>query len=166
MGKELRFEVKPTVKDLWQFLLYHANTGALGIFNIIFTLMALFLLLTRFSELTTNYRLMLVLCALIFTVLQPCDLYRRARRQAKAPAAKDVMILTFDDTGLRVEQNGQQTAFTWEQIGRMTRKPTMAILYMDRVHVFLLPKRILGEQEEALYEMARQHLPEERRRKI
>lgn len=166
MEKELRFEVKPTIKELWQFLLYHANTGTLGIFNIIFTLMALFLLIVRFSELTTNYRLMLVFCALIFTVLQPCDLYRKARRQAKSPAAKDVMILTFDDAGLRVEQNDQQTAFTWEQIVRMDRKPTMAILYMDRVHVFLLPKRVMGEQEEALYEMARQHLPKECRRKI
>jgi len=37
---------------------------------------------------------------------------------------------------------------------------------MDRVHVFLLPRRVMGEQEEALYEMARQHLPKERRRRI
>lgn len=166
MEKELRFEVKPNVKELWQFLLYHANTGAMGVFNILFTLMALFLLITRFSELTMNYRLMFVFCALIFSVLQPCDLYRKARRQAKSPAAKDVMILTFDNAGLRVEQNDRQTAFTWEQMGRMDRKPTMAILYMDRVHVFLLPKRVMGEKEEALYEMARQHLPKERRRKI
>jgi len=166
MEKELRFEVKPTVKELWQFLLYHANSGTLGLFNVLTTLMALFLLIIRYSELTVPYRLMLVFGALVFTVLQPCDLYRKARRQAKSPATKDVMLLTFDDAGLRVEQNDQQTAFTWEQIGRMARKPTMAILYMDRVHVFLLPRRVMGEQEEALYEMARQHLPKERRRRI
>lgn len=166
MGKELRFEVKPTIKELWQFLLYHANRGTMGLLNLGFTLMALFLLIVRFSELPRSYRWMLVFCVLVFTVLQPGDLYRKARRQAKSPAAKDVMILTFDDTGLRVEQNDQQTAFTWEQMGRMDRKPTMTILYMDRVHVFLLPKRVLGEQEEAFYEMVRQHLPKERRRKI
>lgn len=166
MEKELRFEVKPTIMELWQFLLYHANTGVMGVFNILFTFMALFLLLTRFSQLTMPYRLMLAFGALVFTVLQPCDLYRKARRQAKSPAAKDVMVLTFNDAGLRVEQNDRQTAFTWEQIGRMVRKPTMVILYMDRVHVFLLPKRVMGGGEEALCEMARQYLPEKRRRKI
>lgn len=91
MEKELRFEVKPTVKEL-----------------------------------------MLVFCALIFSVLQPCDLYRKARCQAKSPAVKDVMKLTFDDAGLREEQNDRQTVFTWEQIGRMDQKPMMAILYIFR----------------------------------
>ena len=51
-------------------------------------------------------------------------------------------------------------------MGRMDKMPSMIVLYMDRVHAYLLPKSVTGDQEEALCKMAREHLPKERRRKI
>lgn len=166
MEKELRFEVKLGVKDLWQFSLYHANAGMLGIVNLLFTLAALFLIVTRWGVLTVPYRVLVVVCALLFTVWQPLLLYRKARKQAKAPAMKEPMILTFGAEGLKVEQSEQEALFAWEQMGRFDRMPTMVILYMDRVHAYLLPKLVMGQQEEAFYEMARAYLPKERRRRI
>lgn len=166
MEKELRFEVKLGVKDLWQFSMYHANAGMLGIVNVLFTLAALFLIVTRWGTLTTPYRALLVVCALMFTVWQPLLLYNKARKQAKGPAVKEPMILTFGEEGLRVTQNEQEAVFSWEQMGRLDKMPTMVILYMDRVHAYLLPKSVMGEQEEPFYEMVRAHLPKERRRRI
>ena len=164
MEKEMRFEVKLTAKELWQFSMYHANAGFTGLFNLIFTAAALFLLVFRWGELTVAYRLLLVGCVMIFTVLQPLLLYGKVRRQAKIPAMAEPMYLTFREEVLQVEQNGQDALFTWEQMGRLDRKPTMAVLYMDRVHAYLLPKAVLGEQEPAFYEMAKAHLPKERRK--
>ena len=166
MEKELRFEVKLGVKDLWQFSMYHANAGMLGIVNLLFTLAALFLIVTRWGTLTTPYRALLVVCALMFTVWQPFLLYNKARKQAKAAAVKESMILTVGAEGLKVEQSGQEAAFAWDQMGRLDKMPTMVILYMDRVHAYLLPKSVMGEREDAFYEMVRAHLPKERRRRI
>lgn len=166
MNKELRFEVKLGVKDLWQFSMYHANAGMLGIVNLLFTLAALFLIVTRWGTLTTPYRALLVVCALMFTVWQPLLLYNKARKQAKASAVKEPMMLTFGEEGLRVEQSEQEALFAWDQMGRLDRMPTMVILYMDRVHAYLLPKSVMGEQEEEFYEMVRAYLPKERRRRI
>lgn len=166
MEKEIKFEVKLSAKDLWQFSMYHANGGLTGIFNLIFTAAALFLLIFRWGTLTEAYRLLLVGCALIFTVLQPAMLYNKVRKQAKSPVMQQPMLLTFHEKGLKVEQNDQKIDFTWEQMGRMTRKPTLVILYMDRVHAYLLPKAVLGEKEEAFYEMVRLHLPKEKRKGI
>lgn len=166
MEKELRFEVKLGVKELWQFSMYHANAGMLGMVNVLFTLAALFLIVTRWGSLTVPYRLLLVVCALMFTVWQPLLLYNKARKQAKAPAVKEPMILTFGEEGLKVEQNEQEAVFTWEQMGRLDRMPTMVILYMDRVHAYLLPKSVMGAQEETFYELVRARLSKERRRRI
>lgn len=166
MNKELRFEVKLGVKDLWQFSMYHANAGMLGIVNLLFTLAALFLIVTRWSTLTTPYRALLVVCALMFTVWQPLLLYNKARKQAKSSAVRDPMMLTFGEEGLRVEQGEQEALFAWDQMGRLDRMPTMVILYMDRVHAYLLPKSVMGAQEEEFYEMVRVYLPKERRRRI
>lgn len=166
MEKELKFEMHLTAKNLWQFSMYHANGGMQGIFNVIFTVAPLFLLAARWSTLTVSYRLLLVGCAMIFTVLQPLLLYNKARRQAKAPVIRMPMFLTFREKGLLVEQSDQKAEFTWDQIARVSRKPTMIILYMDRVHAYLLPKDALGDQEEAFCEMARRYVPKERLRGI
>lgn len=166
MEKELKFEVRLTARDLWGFSMYHANHGFQGAFNVIFTLAALFLLIFRWSTLTMSYRGLLAVCILLFAVWQPLILYYKARKQAKAPVVQDLMTLTFREAGLTVEQNGQNVEFTWEQMGRMDRFPNMIVLYMDRVHAYLLPKRVLGDQEEALCEMAREHLKKEQLRKI
>ena len=164
MKKEMKFEVRLTAKELWQFSMYHANAGATGLFNLIFTAAALFLLIFRWQTMTVAYRLLMFGCVLIFTVLQPLLLYGKVRRQAKTPAMAEPMHLTFGDEGLQVEQNGQEAKFTWEQMGRMDKKTTMVVLYMDRVHAYLLPAKVLGEQEAEFLELVRAHLPGERRK--
>lgn len=164
--KDITFEVRLTAKDLWAFSMYHSNGGFRGIFNLLFSLAALFLLVFRWGTLTVPYRLLLVVCVLLFTVWQPFLLYTKARRQAKAPVIRDPMRLTFDKNGLKVEQNEQAVEFTWDQMGRMDKMPSMIVLYMDRVHAYLLPRAVIGEQEEELCQLARKYLPKERRRKI
>ena len=76
------------------------------------------------------------------------------------------MRLVFDDEKLTVSQTDNQAEFTWEQMGLLDAKPSMYILYMDRVHAYLLPKTALADQEEAFRELVTAHLPKEKRRKI
>lgn len=165
-GPQIRFEVKLGVNDLWKFSMYHSMGGFKGVFNVAFTLAALYVLVARWSVLTGPYKLLLVGCALLFTVWQPFLLYNKARKQAKLPVMQKPMILTFSKEGLKVEQNEQQATFTWEQMGRMDRVSTMVVLYMDRVHAYLLPDSVMGEQKEAFLEMARTYLKPNQRRKI
>ncbi len=155
-----------TAKDLWTFSMYHANAGFMGIFNVLFSLAALYLLIFRWSSTTVPYRCLLVVCALIFTVWQPFLLWTKARKQAKRPAVKNPMRLVFDDEKLTVSQEENSAEFAWEQMGRLDAKPSMYILYMDRVHAYLIPKTTLGEQEEAFRTLVTTHLPKEKRRKI
>ena len=166
MKDSIHFEVTLSVTDLWQFSMYHANSGIMGIFNVTFTLAAVAALILRWSTLTAGYRLLLVVCALVFTVMQPLMLFNKVRRQAKNSAIQKPMDLTFDGEGLLVEQDGQQVRFTWDQIGRMTRRPSQTIVYMDRVHAYLLPKRVLEGHEEELWTLVRAHMPKERRKGI
>lgn len=166
MKEEIKFKVQLTTKELWQFSMYHANSGVMGVFNLIFTALAFVLLVIRWGSLTNGNRLLLCCCMLIFTVLQPAILYSKVRKQAKAPAIQFPMNLTFDQEGLRVEQNGHEAKFAWEQMGRMDKKFTMVILYMDRVHAYLLPKKAMAGQEEVFCQLVQKYLPKERRRGI
>ncbi len=165
MEQSMRFEIKLTAKDLWRFSMHHSNSGMLGVFNVIFTAAALFLLVTRWSVIGTGQRLLLVVCALIFTVWQPMLLYRKACKQARLPAVSQPMYLTFDPEGVHVEQNSQNADFTWEQVGRIVELKKMTIIYMDRVHAFLLPERFLSERQDAFLALLIQYLPKGRFRR-
>lgn len=165
-GKTVDVTLHITAKELWIFSMYHANAGFMGIFNVLFSLAALYLLIFRWSSTTVPYRCLLVVCALIFTVWQPFLLWMKAAKQAKRPAVKNPMRLRFDDEMLTVSQEENLADFTWEQMGRLDAKPSMYILYMDRVHAYLIPKAALKNQEEAFRELVTVHLPKEKRRKI
>ena len=165
-GKTVDVTLHITAKDLWIFSMYHANAGFMGMFNILFSLAALYLLIFRWGSTTAPYRILLVVCALMFTVWQPFLLWLKAGKQAKRPAVKTPMRLVFTDEKLTVSQAENSADFNWEEMGRLDAKPAMYILYMDRVHAYLIPKTALAEQEEAFRELVTAHLPKERRRKI
>ena len=128
-GKTVDVTLTVTAKDLWAFSMYHTNAGLMGIFNLLFTLAALYLLIFRWSSTTTPYRCLLVICVLVLhTVWQPFLLWTKAKKQAKRPAVKDPMRLVFDDEKLTVSQTDNQAEFTWEQMGLLDAKPSTKIL--------------------------------------
>lgn len=165
MEKELRFELNLTAGDLWRFSMHHANSGFKGIFNLIFTVAAFFLLVVRWNTLVFSQRLLLVVCALLFSVWQPVLLYWKARRQAKLPAITQTIFLTLGQEEVTVEQGEQKLAFTWDKIVRLDRMKDMAVMYMDRVHAYLIPGRALGEDSEGFDQMVQKCLPAERYRR-
>lgn len=166
MEKKITFQIQVKAKDLWQFSMYHVNRGAQGLFNLIFTGAVLVVLVTGWANLSDSQRLSLVFCALIFTVLQPLMLYYKAHRQAKRPGMKDPMFLEFDETGLTVRQLDQEVVFGWDEIGRVIKKPTMMMVYMDRIHAYLIPKALYEDNEEAFAQLLHKHMPKERLKKV
>ena len=161
-----RFHIQLTAKELWRFTMYHSNRGFTGIFNVIFTVGALFLLCRNWSTATTSYKLVLFLCILMFTVWQPGLLYRKAKIQAKSPMIAVPMDLTFSTKGVGVAQGDQSSELTWDRIARADRAPGMIILYMDKIHAYLIPASAMNGQEQALLTLLREHLPKERRKRI
>ena len=69
----MKISVTMTARDLFQFSLYNSYSGFSGAFNVIFTLGALAILAVTWNWETINVyqRILLVFCALIFTVVQP-----------------------------------------------------------------------------------------------
>ena len=163
---QYKFNIKLTAKELWQFSMYHANRGFTGIFNIFITIFALGVLVFRWEMFSMVYRLLLVLCALSFTVLQPILLYVKAARQVKTSAVKEPMELEFTIKGILIRQSGNEMEVAWEQVGRAEKTSHILVFYMDRIRAYLLPRNLLGERENEFYEFLRQVLPKERRKKI
>lgn len=164
--KELRFRVRMTANDLWRFSMYHANKGYLGVFNVLFTLAALFLLVFQSGQMLLPQRLLLVVCALMFTVWQPMLLLVKARKQAAGRGMKEPIDMFFGDEGIRAEQGGESVELAWDDVRRVKKIPGELIIYTDRIHAYLLPDAAVGGQREELNKLLHEKLPKEKCGKI
>lgn len=166
MEKKITFQILVKAKDLWQFSMYHVNRGAQGLFNLIFTAAVVIVLIAGWTSLPDSQRLALLMCALIFTVIQPLMLYYKAKRQARRPEMKTPLILQFGSGGLTVRQQEQEVVFAWEQIGRVHKKAAMTIIYVDRLHAYLIPKEFYNGKEDDFFQLLRTNMPKERLKKV
>ena len=165
-NETIRFRIQITAKDLWMFSMYHSNKGYLGVFNLFFTLASLWILVTRWSDVTVAYRILLLICVLMFTVWQPALLYMKAAKQAKTKAVKEPMDMTCSKEEILIEQAGQSQEITWDQIVKVEQVRGLLIIYMGRVHAYLIPEQAAAVCRDQLLEIIRANLPVERRKKI
>ncbi len=163
---EITIEVRMTANDLWRFSMYHANKGYFGVFNVLFTLAVLYLLFFQGAQMALPQRLLLVVCALLFTVWQPLLLMMKARKQAAGAGAREPVAMTFSGDGIRVEQMGEHLELKWEDVRRVKRIPGELLLYTDRIHAYLLPDDAVGGKKEELVKLFRENLPKEKRKGI
>lgn len=164
--QRFRFHIQVEAKDLWLFSMYHANKGYLGVFNVLFTLASLYLLVTQWSQTGVGRRLLLLVCVLMFTVWQPGLLFLKALKQVRNDRMKVPMDMTFTKEGFTVEQGDQSMEVAWDQIGRAVRIRGEYILYMGQMRAYLIPDRILGEDKDKFGQFLREALPGERLKRV
>ena len=90
-----------------------------------------------------------LLCGLLFTVIQPIAVYRKAQKQASGITA-DTSV-GFDDEGVHVGVGDKNSVLKWSNVKKISRKPTMIVIFSDTTHGFVLSNRVLGADREAFY---------------
>lgn len=160
------FRVDMNERNLWCFSMHYANRGFLGVFNVLFTLASLYLLITTWRSVPVANRVLLVVCVMLFTVYQPFQLWLKAKKQASLAVMKEPIFMTFTRDGFTVRQLEQEQVFTWEQVVRVQGTKRMVMFYMDRIHAFLLPEEAMGEGRDIFCKMLREVLPKERCKRI
>lgn len=145
-----QYTYRTTAFELWQLSMYYTYGSMVGLCNIIFTVAVLALTVSRWSVSGAGFRALLVFGLCLFTVIQPLVVYLRAKRQA-AGIARDTTV-SFGDDGIHIEVGDQFSNIRWESVKRISRKPTMIIVFSDTTHGFLFTNRVLGTEREAFYE--------------
>ena len=141
-------DVKP--KDLWYIAMNRIYRSFIGIINIVFML-AMIMLTVRFWNTTGGIlRFFMILGCLIFPVIQPLAIYGRSVKQLEN-LSKNLM-LTFNDSGVRVECDGKCEDIGWSRITNAIKQKNMIVVMSDGRHGYMLTNRTLGEQKEEFYE--------------
>lgn len=148
----MRFEYsyRNTTADLWQLSMYYTYGSIVGVCNAIFTAAMFILTAVRWEASTAWMRAAMILCCSLFTVIQPLIIYWKAKRQASA-LTEDTKI-AFDMYGVHIKVGEKIDNLEWKTIKRVSKKPTLIVVFSDTTHGFVLPNRVLGKERSEFYE--------------
>ena len=147
---KIKIDMQLNAKDIWLFSMYHSNRGFLLIFNVLFTIVMYYYMITSWNTIDTPRKIMFVLLANMFLVIQPAMLYLKSAKQARSEAIRAGLSLEMNDEGIVVSSKGESIDFKWDSGFRSRIVPGIIIIYVDAVRGYLLPDRYTKEKKEKI----------------
>ena len=115
--KEINFDVDLGTGDLYSFMMHHTYSGMSGIFGIIISVGSLVICAIKFRELDTTAIAALIIIGLIFTVIQPLMLYKKAFMQVKRNKNINAKLhYTLAEEGITVSQGENEAQVKWYEV--------------------------------------------------
>lgn len=139
--KKIKFDIQLNAKDIWLFSMYHSNRGFLLVFNLLFTVVMYGYIISSWSVLSIARRVLLLILANMFLIIQPAMLYLKSLNQAKSKAIKNGLSLELNNKGIVISSNGESIDFAWESGFRSRILPGLIVIYADAIRGYLLPDR-------------------------
>ena len=139
-----QYTYRTTASELWQLSMYYIYGSMVGLCNILFTAAVIALMVSRWQTAPTWQRLLFVAALCLFTVLQNALASLREKDYAAA----------IDEAGIHIQVGDQRADLKWSSIKRVSKKPTMLILFSDTSHGYVLSNRVLGGERDEFYAYA------------
>ena len=160
----MKISVKMTARDLFTFSMYNSYTGFMGFFNIGFSLAALVLLIVTWDwpQAVWHQKLLMGFCALLFSVIQPCLLWNKSKKQAQAHGFSTPVNLTLSDDGVFVEQAGVTGDMPWKYVTKIVRLKSMYIIKVGPGRAYLVPNDTIEGREQEFVDILKRNLPEKK----
>lgn len=144
-----KYTYRNTAGELWQLSMYYTYGSVVGMCNLIFTAAVIALTINKWNTVSSVWRFLLLLACCLFTVIQPLVVWKKAEKQA-AGISRDTEM-EFGDAGIRIRVGDENSAIPWTAVKKISKKPTMIILFSDTTHGYVLTNRVLGKDRDAFY---------------
>jgi len=156
----MKISINMTRNDLFRYSVYNSFSGMMGLFNVIWTVVWIAAFIVSFSVpgYSLVHRLAMIFCIMLFTVIQPCVIWRRTGKQAKTKGFTETIHLTLGEK-IHVEQGEAEGDLEWKQVRKVIRLKTMFILDMGYGRAYLLPNDSIEGREEELIAVLKAKMP-------
>ena len=137
----LKFHV--TIIDLFNSSMYAINKSKKHYLNVIFTLASFLLLIYLFVSNSINnleiYRLIvLILCAILFPIIQPLIIYIKLYMNYKKYPLKDIELIVYDNY-LTVSNFTEKENVYLNTLNDIKKYNNMIIIMYDSIHGQIIP---------------------------
>ena len=85
---KIKIDMQLNAKDIWLFSMYHSNRGFLLIFNVLFTVVMYYYMITSWNTIDIPRKILFLALANMFLIIQPAMLYLKSAKQARSEAIR------------------------------------------------------------------------------
>ncbi|MCI5620621.1 MAG: YcxB family protein [Lachnospiraceae bacterium] len=151
----IEFEVKLNQKDMYRFHMHHIYTSVNGFLSIVFAILAFAMAVNAYGKGLSNYVVVYILLGIVFLIYFPLNSKFKSSVQLAAPnGLKDGIRYQFTDEKIKVSVGEESIEFMWNQIYKMQSTKHQILIYTSRKHAYIITREAVGDQYEALYQMA------------
>lgn len=159
MEKEVEFSILLRVKDMFHFLIKHNYTSFAGLFGVFLSGSAWVWLLLSFPDNSAFKNVLLLIGGLLFTVVQPIQLYMKAAQQIKLnPMFQEPILYKMGNNGITVSQKNETLPIAWADVYKVVETKTSIILYLSTIHAYIFPKEQCKEQQESILQIIKEYV--------
>lgn len=145
---EIKISVKLTANEMFNFMMKHTYSSFSGYIGLLLSLCALLGFIATFNNeaVTIQYKIVLIVTALLFTVVQPVNLYLRSKKQVKENEnINKPMEYVFTDKGIKVSQGEESAEYEWSQVYKIGSSKLSIFMYTGKYRSFILPRSAFAE---------------------
>ncbi|MBQ9609263.1 MAG: YcxB family protein [Lachnospiraceae bacterium] len=140
--------IKMTFWALYSYVMntnYRSIAGVLGLF---LSLGSIGILIIGWNGLLLRQKIIFIIIALAFTVINPVMLaVKTASQLKKSPSYKKPLNYSFGDDGILVSQDELSQKIKWKDIYRIMLTKSMVAIYTGPVTAFVIPLSELGKDK-------------------
>ncbi len=143
---------KINASELYEFTIKHNYRTIAGILGVIFSLGSAVGGFIFWEKLTVPNRVLVILFALMFTVIEPIGCYIKVRKQIKKNF-KYPISYNFSNDGIEISINEQKAVCNWYEVMKIESTANIITIYTSPIRAFIIPKKDVGENMEELKEL-------------
>ncbi len=162
---EIRFEIKVTHRDMYNFLMHHTYRSFSGIFSVVAGI-ALLGLFWYGRTLGTENTWLYLLFGVLFLVYEPWTLLIQSAKQVSSnPVFQKPLSYCLTETGISVAQGETENEIPWTAVTKVRESARSFFIYTSKRNASIWVKDQLGGQEQAVREILERQVPERARGK-
>ncbi len=139
------FELKMDQKTMSRFLLRYNYAKPSGVFGVLLGLGSLVLVLGWWGMWTANQRVVWLVIAALFLIIQPVTLVIKGKRQLEQLEDEDPLFCHIDDEGLVVTQGEASSECKWEDVRKVVYGKDVIYVFTSAISATIITADACGD---------------------
>ena len=140
------FELKLDGKTMSRFLLHYNYTKATGLFGILLGIASLAAVFIKWNMWNANQRVVWIVIAVLFLIVQPLTLAKKGRRQMAQEEMQIPLFCHIDEEGISVTQGEASSSCKWSDLRKVVYRKNEMYLFTSAIYATIITRNSCEEK--------------------